>query len=223
MLGRISGEPGGKQLRQPIHTSFVRAGQRGDAQALNALFRRHHQSLFHSVRRVMGNHEDAEDALQDGLLSAFLNLKSFEGRSQFSTWLTRIVINAALMRRRSMASRPTVTTAQLESTNETSLAERLVSKGLTPEQILGRLEIREMFKEHIDELSPILRTVFLLRIMRECTTIETAEILSVPVNTVKARLWRARRQLAKRLSRTSFRGTKAHSIHVPRSVSPLAN
>jgi RNA polymerase sigma-70 factor (ECF subfamily) len=121
MLGRISGEPGGKQLRQPIHTSFVRAGQRGDAQALNALFRRHHQSLFHSVRRVMGNHEDAEDALQDGLLSAFLNLKSFEGRSQFSTWLTRIVINAALMRRRSMASRPTVTTAQLESTNETSL------------------------------------------------------------------------------------------------------
>ncbi len=54
---------------------LVGAGQLGDAQALNALFRRHHQSLFHSVLRVMGNHEDAEDALQDGLLSAFRNLR----------------------------------------------------------------------------------------------------------------------------------------------------
>src|SRR5580692_2352039 len=152
--------------------SLIRAGQRGDAQALDTLFHRYHRTLFHSALTIMGNPHDAEDALQDGLLSAFLNLKSFEGRSQFSTWLTRIVINAALMRRRSMASRPTVTTAQLESTNETSLAERLVSKGLTPEQILGRLEIREMFNERIEELSPILRTVFLLRIMRECTTIE---------------------------------------------------
>jgi RNA polymerase sigma-70 factor (ECF subfamily) len=203
--------------------SLIGAGQRGDAQALSALFRRHHQLLFHSVRRVMGNHEDAEDALQDGLLSAFRNLKKFEGRSQFSTWLTRIVINAALMRRRSMASRPAIAMDGPRDENETSLAERLVSKGLTPEQILGRLEIREMFKEHIEELSPILRTVFLLRIMRECTTLETAAILRVPVNTVKARLWRARRQLAGRLSRASFRGTKAHSIYAARWVAPTVN
>lgn len=201
---------------------LVSAGQLGDAQALNALFRRHHQSLFHSVLRVMGNHEDAEDALQDGLLSAFRNLNSFEGRSQFSTWLTRIVINAALMRRRSMASRPAVAGGEVQSKNETPLTERLVSKSLTPEQLLGRIEIREMFKDHIEELSPILRTVFLLRIMRECTTNETAKILSVPVNTVKARLWRARRQLAKSLSRTSFDGVNAAPIHFPRPVSPPA-
>jgi RNA polymerase sigma-70 factor, ECF subfamily len=211
------------QCNRITDDNLIGAGQRGDAQAFNALFRRHHQSLFHSVRRVMGSHEDAEDALQDGLLSAFRNLKSFEGRSQFSTWLTRIVINAALMRRRSMASRPAVANCELESENETSLAERLVSKGLTPEQILGRLEIRDIYKGHIEELSPILRTVFLLRVMRECTTIETAEILRVPVNTVKARLWRARRQLAKRLSRTSFRSLKAHSNHSARSISPQAN
>src|SRR5256885_13244971 len=59
------------------------------------------RSLFQTALRVLGNTEDAEDALQDGLLSAYRNLKRFEGRSQFSTWLTRIVINAALMRRRS--------------------------------------------------------------------------------------------------------------------------
>jgi RNA polymerase sigma-70 factor (ECF subfamily) len=196
---------------------LIGAGQRGDAQALNALFHRHRRSLFHSVLRVMRNHEEAEDALQDGLLSAFRKLKSFEGRSQFSTWLTRIVINAALMRRRSMSSRPAMLRGDKD---DISLTERLVSKGLTPEQLLRRLEIRKTFKDHIDKLSPSLRTVFLLRVMQERTTSETARILRVPINTVKARLWRARHQLAKRLSRASFRGMNAQPIHSPRSISP---
>lgn len=202
---------------------LIRAGQRGDAQALNALFRRHHQSLFHSVMGVTRNYEDAEDALPDGFLSAFQNLKSFEGRSQFSTWLTRIVINAALMRRRRMATRPATADVEPCSENEIPLAERLVSKSLTPEQVLGRLEIVEMFNSHLEELSPVLRTVFLLRVVREYTTDEAAEILSVPVNTVKGRLWRARRQLAKRLSRTAFYGVNAAPISSSRSISRSAN
>ena len=81
---------------------LIRAGQRGDSQAVDTLFRRYHRPLFQTALRVLGNAEDAEDALQEGMLSAYRNLKRFEGRSQFSTWLTRIVINAALMRRRSM-------------------------------------------------------------------------------------------------------------------------
>ncbi len=84
---------------------LIRAGQRGDEQAVEALFRRYQRPLFQTALRVLGNTEDAEDALQDGLLSAYRNLKRFEGRSQFSTWLTRIVINAALMRRRSAKAR----------------------------------------------------------------------------------------------------------------------
>ena len=183
---------------------LIRASQRGDVQALNTLFRRHHKSLFHSALGVIGNHEDAEDALQDGLLSAFRGLKSFEGRSQFSTWLTRIVINAALMRRRSMAARPATALVELQQTDEILATEQMVSKGLTPEQLLARMEKLQVFKTHIEELSPMLRTVFVLRVMRECTTDETAKILSVSENTVKARLWRARRKLAKRLTRTSF-------------------
>jgi len=107
----------------------------------------------------MGNTEDAEDALQDGLLAAYLGLKSFEGRSQFSTWLTRMVINAALMRRRSLAVEPL-------GRNEVPITERLVSKGPSPEQLFGRLEIREMIKDHIYDPSPILRGVFVLRLVR---------------------------------------------------------
>ena len=69
---------------------LIRAGQRGDSQAVEALFRRYHRPLFQTALRVLGNAEDAEDALQDGFLSAYRNLKRFEGRSQFSTWLTRV-------------------------------------------------------------------------------------------------------------------------------------
>ena len=93
---------------QVSEDKLIRAGQRGDAQAIETLFRRYHRPLFQTALRVLGNSEDAEDALQDGLLSAYRNLKRFEGRSQFSTWLTRIVINAALMKRRSAKARPAV-------------------------------------------------------------------------------------------------------------------
>src|SRR5437762_983772 len=75
---------------QGSEEKLIRAGQRGDPQAVETLFRRYQRPLFQTALRVLGNAEDAEDALQDGLLSAYRNLKRFEGRSQFSTWLTRL-------------------------------------------------------------------------------------------------------------------------------------
>jgi RNA polymerase sigma-70 factor (ECF subfamily) len=183
---------------------LIRAGQRGDAQALNTLFRRHRQPLFNLALGIMGNAEDAEDALQDGLLSAFCGLGRFEGRSRFSTWLTRIVINAAFMRRRGLTTRPVTDATESYGRDEIPITERLVSKSANPEQLLVRLETRDIINGHIDELSPVLRTVFTLRIVRECTTNEAAKILGISVDSVKARLWRARRALAKRLSGTLF-------------------
>jgi RNA polymerase sigma-70 factor (ECF subfamily) len=188
---------------------LIVAGQRGDVQAVNLLFCRHHKSLFHSALGIMGNPEDAEDALQEGLLSAFRNLKSFEGRSQISTWLTRIVINAALQRRRSLAARPTISVVEPISGNEIPITERLVAKGPTPEQLFGRLETLAMIRERIEELPLNLRTVFVLRIVREHKTAEAARILGVTANTVKARLWRARRQLATRLNTTLLNSAPA--------------
>src|ERR1700751_4076295 len=112
---------------------LIRAGQRGGAQAIEALFGQYHRQLFQTALRVLGNAEDAEDALQDGLLSAYRNLKRFEGRSQFSTWLTRIVINAALMRRRSAKARPAVSLDEPPREDELPAAERFADDGLTPE------------------------------------------------------------------------------------------
>src|ERR1700736_5243992 len=103
---------------------LIRAGQKGDSQAVEVLFRRYQRPLFQTALRVLGNAEDAEDALQDGMLSAYRNLKRFEGRSQFSTWMTRIVINAALMRRRSAKSRPAVSLDEPPREEELPASER---------------------------------------------------------------------------------------------------
>jgi RNA polymerase sigma-70 factor, ECF subfamily len=198
---------------QESEKRLVRAGQHGDAQALNLLFHRHQRTLFHSALGIMGNPQDAEDALQDGLLSAFRNLKKFEGRSQFSTWLTRVVTNAALMRRRGQAVRPSAAALEPIGGDELPIAERLVSRGLNPEQLYGRLEIREIIRDHIEELAPILRSAFVLRKVREYSTSETAKMLKVSEETLKGRLWRARRELAKRVSRSLLQGMNAPPDH----------
>ena len=163
------------------------------------LFRRYQRPLFQTALRVLGNAEDAEDALQDGMLSAYRNLKRFEGRSQFSTWLTRIVINAALMRRRSAKARPAVSLDETPREDELPATERYADNGPNPEQVFANTEIREMINENLDELSPLLRTAFVLREVQGFSTGEAAKKLGVTENTLKARLWRARHQLAERL------------------------
>src|SRR6202162_1164143 len=180
---------------------LIRAGQRGDAQAVETFFRRYQRPLFQTALRVLGNTEDAEDALQDGLLSAYRNMKRFEGRSQFSTWLTRIVINAAWMRRRSAKARPAVSLDEPPREDELPIAERFAAEGPNPEQMFAGTELREMISENLDELSPLLRTAFVLREMEGYSTGEAAKKLGVTENTLKARLWRARHQLAERLGR----------------------
>ncbi len=180
---------------------LIRKGLRGDPKALETLFARHSPKLYQAALRLLGNPHDAEDALQDGLLSAYRNLRRFEGRSQFSTWLTRIVINAALMRRRSQRLRPAVSLDDPPREDELPLAQRLADHGPTPEQTYEREELRAMVRGNLEELSPLLRSAFLLREVEGLSTEEAAVRLGVSEDTLKARLWRARQQLAARLGR----------------------
>src|SRR6202166_2239666 len=153
---------------------LIRAGQRGDSQAVEALFRRYQRPLFQM---------------------------RFEGRSQFSTWLTRFVINAALMRRRSAKARPAVSLDETPREDELPASERFADSGPNPEQVFVSTELREIISENLDELSPLLRTAFVLRDVQGYSTGEAAKKLGVTENTLKARLWRARHQLAERLGR----------------------
>src|SRR6204780_4751106 len=188
-------------LAECSEEQLIERGLGGDARALDLLFARNNRALYQTALRVLGNPEDAEEALQEGLLSAYRNLRRFEGRSQFSTWLTRIVINAALMRRRSKRARPAISLDETPREDELPVVERFAAKGPNPEQVFEGTEIREMISENLDELSPLLRTAFVLREVEGYSTGEAAKKLGVTENTLKARLWRARHQLAERLGR----------------------
>ena len=177
---------------------LVRDALRGNQQSLDQLFGRYSRALYPTALKLMGNPEDAEDALQDGLLSAFRNLRRFEGRSQFSTWLTRIVINAALMRLRSKRAHPaaSIDAEPNVDADEPSPAERLADQSPTPEEIYAQKEVREIFERNLEGLSPTLRSAIVLRDVEGLSTEEAAETLGVPEGTLKSQLHRARVQLA---------------------------
>ena len=178
---------------------LIRLGLKGNQAALEALFARHSGALYQSALKLLGNPEDAEDALQEGMLSAFKNLRRFEGRSKFSSWLTRIVINAALMRLRSQRAHQTVSADQPLGEAELTLAEQLADPAPDPERLYAREELRRLLDRNLTELSPEMRTAVLLRDIEGLSTQEAAEALGVLENTLKSRLHRARLQLAEQI------------------------
>jgi RNA polymerase sigma-70 factor, ECF subfamily len=189
-------------IEEQSEEQLIERGLDGDARALDALFARNTRALYQTALRVLGNPEDAEEALQEGLLSAYRNLPRFERRSQFSTWLTRIVINAALMRRRSKRARPAVSLDDFVSEGELPLAERFADDGPNPEQLYAGTELGDRMNKKLAEISPLLRTAFWLREIEGLSAEEAAQVLGVSRNTLKARLWRARQELAARLGLT---------------------
>jgi len=178
---------------------LIRLGLKGNQAALEALFARHSGALYQSALKLLGNPEDAEDALHEGMLSAFKNLRRFEGRSKFSSWLTRIVINAALMRLRSQRAHQTVSADQPLGEAELTLAEQLADPAPDPERLYAREELRQLLDRNLTELSPEMRTAVRLRDIEGLSTQEAAEALGVPENTLKSRLHRARLQLAEQI------------------------
>ncbi len=176
---------------------LIRESLRGNQNALDQLFGRYSRALYPTALKLMGNPEDAEDALQDGLLSAFRNLRRFEGRSQFSTWLTRIVINAALMRLRSKRAHPaaSIDADSNGDADELAAAERIADRAPDPEVLYAQKEVHEIFERHLEELSAPLRSAFVLREVEGLSTEEAAQTLGVPEGTLKSQLHRARLQL----------------------------
>jgi RNA polymerase sigma-70 factor (ECF subfamily) len=189
----------GAAIEEQSEDQLIERGLNGDARALDALFARNTRAMYQTALRVLGNPEDAEEAVQEGLLSAYRNLPRFERRSQFSTWLTRIVINAALMRRRSKRARPAVSLDEVVAEGELPLAERFADDGPNPEQLYAGTELGDRMNKKLAEISPLLRTAFWLREIEGLTAEEAAHVLGVSRNTLKARLWRARQELAARL------------------------
>lgn len=178
---------------------LLRLARAGDRTALEILFTKNNRSLCQRALRLLGNREDAEDALQEGMLAAYRNLRHFEGRSRFSTWLTRIVINAALMRRRSRRRHASVVSFdECDGEQQVPAADRFPHDGPSPEQIYASNELSERLLENVKGLSPVQRRAFELCAIAGLTADEASKTLGVSRSALKTHLCCARRQLATR-------------------------
>ena len=148
--------------------------------------------------RWLRNSEDAEDAVQDAMLSAFSHIAQFDGRAQMSTWLTTIVINAVRMQLRRRARRPTLSIEESPGGDQLTAAELLPSSRPSPEQSLERRELKDLVVKLTRSLPASQRITLRLRVWDELPIRKVASALGVPVGTVKARLARGRTELTLR-------------------------
>jgi RNA polymerase sigma-70 factor (ECF subfamily) len=168
----------------------------GDAQAMEALMRRHNRTLFRTARAILRDDAEAEDAVQEAYIQAYRSLASFRGEAKFSTWLVRIVANEALMRRRQKAR-----TAEVVPMDAGMRVETVMSEEAGPEDETLRAQMRRILEARIDGLPDGYRAVFVLRALEELTVEETASALGIPDATVRTRYFRARSLLRESLAR----------------------
>lgn len=182
-----------------------------DRKAIELVITANNQRLFRTAWSILKSRPDAEEAVQAAYLSAFANIGSFEGRSALSTWLTRIVLNEALGRRRADERRR----RQLEREGVAMLddyREALMrgSETETPDAAVARDQVRKLLEQAVAALPDSFRTVFVMREVEGLSGEETAEILEIPLATVKTRLFRSRQRLQEMLApelATVLRGT----------------
>ena len=185
-----------RDCRQLSDMELARLCSERDAHAIRFLVACNNQRLFRTAWSILKNRSEAEEAVQSAYMSALAGLASFEGRSSLSTWLTRVVVNEALGRRRAEERRR----SHLEQEGVAVLdayRENLMrgSESESPEATIAREQVRKLLEQAVGNLPDAFRTVFVLREVEGLTSEETAEILQIPVATVKTRLHRGRRRL----------------------------
>jgi RNA polymerase sigma-70 factor, ECF subfamily len=199
--------------------ALVASAKTGDARSFELLVQRHEGKIFSLAQRMTRNREDAEDVVQQSFQKAFIHLRRFEGESLFSTWLTRIAINEALMLlRRKRGSRE----VPIESNTDEGTAAPLdfPDSGPNPEDSCLRREQERILSAAVNELTPGMRKAIELRELGELSTGETAQVMGLSVGAVKARVFHGRRKLRNTLKRyvesTGTYGTRA--LRTKRSV-----
>jgi RNA polymerase sigma-70 factor (ECF subfamily) len=183
-----------RDLDADSDAALVAATKSGEPLAFETLVLRHKRRVFVLAQRITNNHEDAEDVVQESFHKAFLHLKAFQERSQFSTWLTRIAMNEAFMllrRRRGIFE--VLPDNPDEGVDAASAA--FVDQRPDPEESCLRRERAQLLTTAINQLGPKTRTTIVLRDIEEKSAEETAQILGTSVTAVKARVFQGRRKL----------------------------
>jgi len=181
--------------------ALVHATKNGDVAAFEQLVRRYDRKLLRIAQSITHNREDSQDAVQEAFLKAYQNLSAFREDSKFSTWLFRITVNQSLMKlRRQRTTREASLDEDFQADGDV-LPKEVTDWAPNPEQLYWASELRDILIKCLEELSPILRTVFVLRDIEGLTIDQTVEVLNVTETAVKARLLRARLQLRESLNK----------------------
>ncbi len=170
----------------------------GDANAFEQLIHRHEQRVYRVAMGIIGNHEDAEEAMQQTFLKVYQHLGGFQRSAKFATWMTRIAINEALQIRR--RRKPTVSLDDLQVSDEGVMPRELRDWHDDPAKIYDKQQIREIVESAIQSLPTIYREAFVVRDVQGLTTEEAAAALGIGVSALKTRLLRARLMMREALA-----------------------
>lgn len=176
-------------------TALVAGVLAGRTEAFERLMRLHNRQLFRVARSILRDDAEAEDAVQEGYLSAYGALAGFNGQSSLATWLTRIVANEALARLRRRSRRADMSDDAAEPEQQPAPAAE------TPEALALRRELRRLIEASVDRLPDGCRAVFMLRAVQELSVEETAACLGMSQPAVKTSLFRARALLRQSIGR----------------------
>ncbi len=200
MILENSASPNGKtkggfvmsESREPAERSLVEAAKRGHSPAFGTLCQRYARQLFRATHRITRNREDSEDAVQDALMRAFVHLRDFDGRSSFSTWLTRIAINSALMILRKKRTSLEAVTIGADDFGADGPAYEVMDRAPNPERQYAQSEEQRILKKAIRGLRPSLREVVEAQQLQERSMRETARAMCISVAAAKGRLFHAK-------------------------------
>ena len=183
---------------QPGLLAQARSGHSG---AFDALCQPHQRRLLRNTYRITRNREDAEDALQDSFLKAFLHINEFDGRSAFSTWLTRIAINSALMILRKRCSSRLTDMGIPGELGADELEWDVTDHAANPEQSYAQREIENILVSEIRALRPTIRTAIEMQHLQEMSTREAAGMMGISVAAAKSRFFHGRVALRRAMRR----------------------
>jgi len=179
-------------LRAWNEERLIAAAKSGRRAPFGELCERHMKRVSCVTRRIVRNREDAEDAAQECFLNAFIHLKDFDGRSRFATWLTRIAINAALMKLRKNRAAREVPIDEPNPSSEPVAQREFRHDAPDPEQSCSLGERKQIVQSAISGLRPRARNVVELIHLQEHSIRETAQILGVSTGAVKTRIFHAK-------------------------------
>ncbi len=184
----------------PEEKALIARCKRGDLDAFNELIKKYEKPVYNFAYRLTGRYDDAQDVAQDAFVRVYNAIGSFRGDASFSTWMFRITTNVFLDERKKSKAHPTSSLDEYITTEESSMARQIEDPSPTPEALTEGMERSQILEQAIQSLPDYQRAMVILYHTEQKSYEEIAEIMDLPIGTVKSRLNRARLALKEKLT-----------------------